>query len=498
MTDVQTLSEETLDRKLVRGLALVVGLAALADWLFYGHRLGLSLVIFIVALEAGALVANPIRAERRRMLEAAAVFIAALAPLVEALTPLALLIAIAGAAYFALVVTPWISESLPSRMIAALWLVVAGPFQVLADLPGAWGSLRRGGGTTLVTNAVSVWVVPVAFGAIFVGLFAAANPLIETWFAQLALRDSMARLDAARVLFWVAMLAIAWPFVCLNRRFREEAQHLLQQVEFETTTTPGLTRLFGQAAILRSLILFNLLFAAQTAMDINYLWGGAALPHGVSYAEYAHRGAYPLIVTALLAAAFVIAAMRPGSGAERSRATRVLVFMWVGQNVMLVISSMLRLDLYVATYSLTYWRAAAFVWMLLVAIGLVLIVVRIVSDRSDAWLIGANLVALVLALYVCAFINFPHVIASYNVAHSFEVSGQGQPLDLDYLLSLGPDALAAIDQYGAQRTSLPYVLQGPRARLAAAHLDAMQDWRAWSFRGWRLKRYLEEYARGAA
>jgi hypothetical protein len=34
--------------------------------------------------------------------------------------------------------------------------------------------------------------------------------------------------------------------------------------------------------------------------------------------------------------------------------------------------------------------------------------------------------------------------------------------------------------------------------LAAAHLDAMQDWRAWSFRGWRLKRYLEEKARGAA
>jgi hypothetical protein len=284
----------------------------------------------------------------------------------------------------------------------------------------------------------------------------------------------------------------------LNQRFREEARHLLQPLEFETTTTPGPTRLFGQAAILRSLILFNLLFAVQTAMDINYLWRGAALPHGVSYAEYAHRGAYPLIVTALLAAAFVIAAMRPGSGAERSRATRILVLVWVGQNVMLVISSMLRLDLYVATYSLTYWRAAAFVWMLLVAIGLVLIVVRIVRDRSDAWLVGANLVALVLALYVYAFINFPHVIASYNVAHSREVSGQGQRLDLDYLLSLGPDALAAIDQYGAQQTPSPYLLQARRDRLAAAHLDAMQDWRAWSFRGWRLKRYLEEKARGAA
>ena len=38
---------------------------------------------------------------------------------------------------------------------------------------------------------------------------------------------------------------------------------------------------------------------------------------------------------------------------------------------------MLRLDLYGDTYSLTEWRCAAFVWMLLVATGLVLIIARI-------------------------------------------------------------------------------------------------------------------------
>ena len=141
---------------------------------------------------------------------------------------------------------------------------------------------------------------------------------------------------------------------------------------------------------MRSLVLFNLLFAVQTAMDIHYLWRGAALPDGMTYASYAHRGAYPLIVTALLAAAFVIVAMRPGSDAERSPLMRALVFLWVGQNVLLVVSSILRLDLYVETYLLTYWRVAAFIWMLIVAAGLILIVVRIVTYRSNAWLISAN------------------------------------------------------------------------------------------------------------
>ena len=142
-------------------------------------------------------------------------------------------------------------------------------------------------------------------------------------------------------------------------------------------------------------------------LDIAYLWGGVALPDGMSYAAYAHRGAYPLIVTALLAAAFVIAATTPGSEARRSPLIRWLVYLWIAQNVLLVMSSLLRLDLYVGVYSLTYWRVAAFIWMLLVAAGLVLIMIQIAARRSGAWLVGANLVSLALTLYVCSFVSFP-------------------------------------------------------------------------------------------
>ncbi len=68
--------------------------------------------------------------------------------------------------------------------------------------------------------------------------------------------------------------------------------------------------------------------------------------------------------------------MRPGGAAEQSKVIRPLVYLWVAQNVMLVISSILRLDLYVQTYLLTYWRVAAFIWMLLVAAGLLFIVAQ--------------------------------------------------------------------------------------------------------------------------
>ena len=182
---------------------------------------------------------------------------------------------------------------------------------------------------------------------------------------------------------------------------------------------------FGVTTILRSLILFNLLFAVQTVLDVVYLWGNAKLPADISYASYAHRGAYPLILTALLAAGFVLAAMRPGGPAEKSAVIRPLVYLWVAQNVLLVASSILRLDLYVQIYLLTWWRIAAFIWMLLVAFGLLLIVARIALNRSNGWLISANLITLTATLYVCSLVNFAALIADYNVSHSREASGKG-------------------------------------------------------------------------
>ena len=292
-----------------------------------------------------------------------------------------------------------------------------------------------------------------------------------------------------RLTFWIGTIIAVWAFVRVCGRFA------LPDTGLSASDIPKVTSsgpIFNDAAVMRSLVLFNLLFAVQSVMDINYLWAGAALPDGMTYATYAHRGAYPLIATALLAAAFVIVAMRPGSNAERSPLMRALVFLWVGQNVLLVVSAMLRLDLYVATYLLTYWRVAAFIWMLIVAAGLVLIVVRIVTFRSNAWLMSANAVVLVLTIYVCSFVNFANLVASYNVAHAGGSATAGHPIDLTYVTALGPQAIPALDRYLAANPHMnPGYFRRHRDWLAARHARETRSWRAWTFRGWRLTLYLE-------
>ncbi len=121
------------------------------------------------------------------------------------------------------------------------------------------------------------------------------------------------------------------------------------------------------------------------------------------------------------------------------------MLVWIGQNILLVISSIFRLDLYVAAFSLTYLRLAAFIWMGLVAAGLLLILIQILTRKSNLLAGHGQRRALALVLYGCCFINAPRIIAAYNVAHCREAGGTGPNLDLKYLLSLGPQVLPALE-----------------------------------------------------
>jgi Domain of unknown function (DUF4173) len=276
----------------------------------------------------------------------------------------------------------------------------------------------------------------------------------------------------------------------LHRRVKRRAARKAEP-DVATVASSDVDHLFGEKAMTRSLILFNALFALQTGLDITYLWGGASLPAGMSHADYAHRGAYPLVATALLAAAFVLIAMRRNGPAESSRLIRPLVLAWVGQNILLVISSIFRLDIYVAAFSLTYLRFAAFIWMALVAIGLTLILIQITRRKSTSWLVSANAISLAIVLYGCCFLNVPWLVAYYNVEHCREVGGSGPTLDMDYLKSLNnADTLPPVEAHLKQFPGIVHLSLDYRTSPDRDYLSRPGYWRAWTFRRWRLERYF--------
>ncbi len=388
----------------------LLALLLLADQLFYGHRTGVSLALFALPL-ALCVWGLAGKSDARQTARHAAWLAVALLPVVVHVQALSVLFYAGGLILLALRVTigPDCGAAMLGRALArfATW----APLSAARDLGRGAQALRRDarfGG--IGAGMLRAWGLPLSLGAVFVALMAASNPVVEAWADQLWLLGLDPVAFVQRGLFWVFVGLLIWPLL----RAPDHRDRLTRP--FAARSAPRAPALLGfglnPASIANSLGLFNLIFAVQTLLDLTYLWGDATLPAGMSHAEYAHRGAYPLMVTALLAGGFSLLS-RPFV-ADRPR-LRLLLGILIAQNVLLVISAIYRLDLYVESYGLTYLRVRAAIWMALVAAGLALTAVQLWRRLSNAWLLRWNALLLACVLYACCFVNFAEVIARQNL-----------------------------------------------------------------------------------
>jgi hypothetical protein len=353
---------------------------------------------------------------------------------------------------------------------------VLSPFAPLRDLVILNKTRgRRAGG---LGRIAMMFVLPVLGTLLFLALFAAANPLIENFLVRID--ATLSEESFARLIFASFIFLAAWS---LLRPPRIASLDTGQRTPFFTDgALPGVT----PASVILSLCAFNLLFAVQNGLDLAFLWSGAPLPGDLTLAGYAHRGAYPLIATALLAGLFVLVTLRPGSATARSAPVRLLVTLWIAQNLLLVASTIYRTFDYIESYSLTVLRIAALIWMGLVALGLILICYRLLRNRSAAWLINANMLAALLTLAACTCVDLGRIAAAWNVRHARDVGGHGVELDVCYLRDLGPSALLPLLELET-RAGLPAQLRGRVQWARVLILDelaaAQGDWHGWTLRG---------------
>jgi hypothetical protein len=454
-------------------------LTILADQLFYRQPAGWSLAIFGWAILIALVIRNPSALFEKRALKILLASAGLLPALIAQPGPIAVLLIFLGLITFNMIGrqgwVPSVSWWFKS------WIVfgVQAVFQWLQDVLLFRRLRQRAHGNpsfTTLRSTLRNWILPGFFSLLFIGLFSMANPVIESWIKWINVKLASFHLDTARAIFWTFNACLLWGLFRARVHTKREffARNYLEP---KMGVTP--------AFLIRSLGLFNLIFAAQNTLDAMYLWGGMALPDGLTYADYAHRGAYPLIFTALLAAVFVLATFgTQNSPTVEMRPARIFVYAWLAQNVLLTLSSIARLAFYVQAYSLTRWRIAAAIWMFLIACGLVLTGIRIIKQRTNVWLLNSNFLAMIAVLYLCCYVNFDGLIANYNVDHCREMNGHGLAIDLNYLRQLGPESMPALQRLAHQNYA-PGI-----AKTAALHLEALRaelrndlsNWRAWTYR----------------
>jgi hypothetical protein len=436
---------------------LALAFAPLADYLVYGHRPGAGCAV--LALLVAALAWWRYRGGLRRAGAWGGLWLllAASAAFEPSATGLLLLFPL-GWATLAMA-----RSRKPLPFVAAIGGGLAGGLRSLFAVP------RDAARFTRLRAPLWVYVVPAAVVGVFALVLLPANPVLLRW-----ARRSVDLLNPGRTFLWIAAFAVSYGVL----RFRPQ---LRMRYERGEPRPPDERRLRDELrACLATLLGVNAIFLALNVADLLYLWGRFELPEGVTYSEFAHRGAYRLIVGVLLAAVTVESFLRRGAGGTRSRAARGLAFALLAQNLVVSAGAGLRLYLYAEAYGLTRFRVATVFWLALVVAGLVLVAVRIRGGRPFAFLVEANARSTVIVLALWAVANVDGFIATWNVDRYMKDQTRG--VDIAYLSRLGPSALPALARLA--RSGDAAVV--PHASLALdaglARFSTERPWPAWSYR----------------
>jgi len=471
-----------------RVLAVAAALGAAGQLLFFGVGLGINYPLAIGLLLLGGWTVRR-RSPRLRDLDAwlapAAVSFAAFAairadPTIVALDLLTSL-ALAGgalAAFGGLRVVERPFASLVGIGMRAIGWAFAGAVPAIAGardaLPPTASLARRGRPAWPVLRGLAV-AIPIVL--IFIALFSAADAVFarvidDVFGLDLDLGDLPGRVLVGAALAWVAAGGLAFAAA----EHRDPATAAPPGPGWRVGTTEAVTILLAVVAV------FVLFVALQAA----YLFGGLDTLEatGMTYAEYARRGFFELVVVAVLAGGIVI-------GVERlSRArTRLLLGAAIGLVLLtgvVLASAALRLRLYQEAFGWTELRLYVLATIVLLGVGVLALLVQVAANRVP-WF-GHVMIAAALAIGLALNLIGPaRFITEQNVARVLDptlVPPNGlSGLDDAYVLSLGDDAIPALVRV------LPR-LDGPNARYLAERLGWRLDelrsdaglnaWQAWN------------------
>jgi hypothetical protein len=310
----------------------------------------------------------------------------------------------------------------------------------------------------LRTAAVSL-VALVVFG----GLFASGDAVFGSWVSQVLPEVQVADTLVLRAFIWfvVAGVVLAACYLALNPPPVERV-----------ALPPGrpVTRVWEWLVPVGVVTAVFLVFLVAQA---SAMWGGHDFVQrttGMTYADYVHQGFGQLTVaTALTLATIALTVRKAPRATGRDRLLlRVVLGTLCVLTLVVVASALYRMGVYQEAYGFTVLRVlvdAFEVWL-----GVLVVLVLVAGVRlSGSWLPRAALASGAALLLVIGLANPEAWVAQQNIER-YQDTGK---LDLDYLATLGPDAVPVIGE------GLPPDLA--RCVLGVQHRpDTTDDWLAWN------------------
>lgn len=191
------------------------------------------------------------------------------------------------------------------------------------------------------------------------------------------------------------------------------------------------------------LILLNGLILIVNVGDLSFLINDYQLPENVTFASYLHRGVGTLILSIVISIAIILYFFRGKMNfLENSKTVKILTYVWLTQNVILLLFVVLKNGIYIDHYGLTYKRIGVFTYTLLTFLGLLTTFLKVHQNRRVSFLFHLNGWFWFIIITISTTINWDRMIILKNQQPKTDV-------DIYYLLSLSDNCIPELQNYTA-------------------------------------------------
>ncbi len=191
-----------------------------------------------------------------------------------------------------------------------------------------------------------------------------------------------------------------------------------------------------------SLILLNILLFVLNILDVKYVWLGFKFNHDLSLSAYVHEGAGMLIFSIILAMLLLLFLFRGNLNFYRKNYWLKLgAYLWIFQNLFLVVSVFVRDYYYISHYGLAYKRIGLLFFLAMVISGLLSVFIKINFTKTIYYLLRLNSGVVIILLVFASTVDWDVTIAKYNLARKSTI-----PIDVPFILSLSDRTLPIIEK----------------------------------------------------
>jgi len=325
-----------------------------------------------------------------------------------------------------------------------------------------------------------VITIPIIF--VLILLFSSADLVFQKYVSYLFTLD----INPEIFFRFILILIVTFIFIgAFSYIFQESKQH-------ETIKQENKKYIIGD--IESSIILgsINVLFLLFILVQLTYLFGGEnnISAQGFTYAEYARRGFFELIIVAVISLLLLLVIEKYVVKWKEKHIPwfKILSTAMILQVVIIMVSAFMRLLLYEEAYGFTTLRLYSHSFLILLAVIFCLLIYKIYRNKTESVFVFQIFVSAFIFLAGMNFLNPDRFIAQQNIKRFSNTEN----LDVYYLANLSDDAIPEIvkaldtlqDEESKNRL-------GGRLYLRSLEDNGYGNWQSFNISRTRAKRILD-------